>query len=49
MLCNENLSNNKKCYVERHFQEKHANFAAEYPVGSDRKSVIALLVEKLEA
>ena len=48
MLCNEKLSNNKKSYVERHFQGRHATFAAEYPVGSERKSAIALLLEKLD-
>lgn len=48
MLCNEKLSNNKKSHVERHFQGRHVTFAAEYPVGSERKSAIALLLEKLE-
>ncbi|KAJ0033660.1 hypothetical protein NQD34_000767 [Periophthalmus magnuspinnatus] len=48
LLCNEKLSNNKKSNVERHFQGRHATFAAEYPVGSERKSAIALLLEKLE-
>lgn len=48
MLCSEKLSNNKKSNVERHFQGRHATFAAEYPVESERKSVIALLLEKLE-
>lgn len=47
LLCNEKLSNNKKSNVERHFQGKHATFAAKYPVGSERKSAIALLLEKL--
>lgn len=48
MLCSEKLSNNKKSNVERHFQGRHATFAAEYPVGSERKSAIALLLQKLE-
>lgn len=48
LLCSEKLSNNKKSNVERHFQGRHATFAAEYPVGSERKSAIALLLEKLE-
>lgn len=48
LLCSEKLSNNKKSNAERHFQGRHATFAAEYPAGSERKSAIALLLEKLE-
>ena len=48
LICNEKLSNNKKSNLERHFQLKHAKFAAEHPVGTERKSAIAVLVEKLE-
>ena len=34
--------------MERHFQGRHAKFAADYPVGTERKSEIAALLEKLE-
>ena len=47
-LCNDKLSNYKKSNLERHFQEKHAKFAADYPVGSERKSAMAVLLQKLE-
>ena len=45
LLCSDKLSNNKKSNVERHFQGKHATFAAEYPIGSERKSAIASIME----
>lgn len=48
LICNEKLSNNKKSNVERHFQLRHAKFADDYPVGTERKSAIAVLVEKFE-
>lgn len=48
LLCNEKLSNNKKSNLERRFQGRHAKFAADHPVGSERKSAIAVLLEKLE-
>ena len=48
LLCNEKLSNNKKSNLERHFQGRHAKFAANYPFGSERKSAITVLLEKLE-
>ena len=48
LICNEKLSNNKKSNMERHFQQKNAKFAAERPVGTERKSAIAVLVEKFE-
>ena len=48
LICNEKLSNNKNSNLERHFQLKHAKFAADHPVGTERKSAIAVLVEKFE-
>ena len=48
LICNEKLSNNKKSNLERHFQLKHAKFAADHPVGTERKSAIALLVKRFE-
>ncbi|XP_060788258.1 general transcription factor II-I repeat domain-containing protein 2-like [Neoarius graeffei] len=48
LICNEKLSNNKKSNLERHFQLKHAKFAADRPVGTERKGAIAMLVEKFE-
>ena len=48
LLCNEKLSNNKKSNLERHFQGRHAKFATDYPVGTERKSAIAVLLDKLE-
>lgn len=37
LLCNEKLSNNKESNLEKHFQRRHAKFAANYPVGSEEK------------
>ena len=34
--------------MERHFQGRHAKFAADYQLESERKSAIAVLLQKLE-
>ena len=48
LLGKETSSNNKKSHLERALQGKRAKFAADYPVGSERKSAIAVLLQKLE-
>ena len=47
-VCFVMFSNNKNGHLERHLQGKHATFAADYPVGRERKSAIAALRKKLE-
>ena len=37
LLCDENLANNKKSNVKRHFLNKHNVFAEKYPAGDQRK------------
>lgn len=37
LICGENLANNKKSNVERHFQTKHTAFAEKYPSGEKKK------------
>ena len=36
LICHENLSNNKKSNIERHFLNKHDSFAKTYPAGHQR-------------
>ena len=38
LICGEKLANNKKCNVERHFQNKHSQ---KYQAGDERKRAIS--------
>ena len=48
LICGEKLSNNKKCNVESHFQNKHSAFAGKYPSEDERKGAISELKRKVE-
>ena len=48
LICGEKLANNKKCNVERHFQNKHSAFAEKYQAGDERKRAISELLRKCE-
>ncbi|KAL3976511.1 testis-expressed sequence 12 protein [Sarotherodon galilaeus] len=48
LICGERISNNKKCNVERHFQNKHLAFAEKYPTEDERKKAISELLRKAE-
>ena len=44
LICGEELVNNKKCNVERHFQNKHTAFAERYQAGDERKSIVLCVI-----
>ena len=48
LICGETLANNKKSYIERHFQNKHTPFAEKYPAGDERMRAISELLRKAE-
>ncbi|CAI5687214.1 general transcription factor II-I repeat domain-containing protein 2B [Oreochromis niloticus] len=48
LICGERISNNKKCNVERHFQNRHLAFAEKYPTEDERKKAISELLRKAE-
>ncbi|KAL1493913.1 hypothetical protein ABEB36_009593 [Hypothenemus hampei] len=48
LIYKEQLANNKKSNVERHFQIKHSQFATTYPIGDLRKKAVKELQESLK-
>lgn len=48
LFCNDKLSNKTSNLELLVFQEKHAKFATKHTFGTERKSAIAVLVEKLK-
>ena len=48
LICGEKISNNKKCNIERHFQNKHLAFAEKYSTEDERKRAISELLRKAE-
>ena len=48
LICNEQLANNKKSNVERHFQIKHLSFAQKYSKGDARKKAVLELMRNAD-
>lgn len=49
LICNDKISSMKRSNIKRHFDTRHATFAAKYPVGDNRNKVCRELLSTVQA
>lgn len=49
LICNDKISSMKRSNIKRHFDTRHATFAAKYPVGDNRKKACQELLSTVQA